>query len=556
MHPRWRPSPAASPTPSAAALSAEAPWASKVDPIFERFTKGMSPGCAVGVYRAGQVIFEKGYGYANLEWSGANGPSTPFYIASMSKQFTAASILLLARENKLSLTDNVRKYIPELPPYGHKITIEELLHHTAGIRDYGLLLALSGHDDGDLVTSDDALWLISHQRGLNFPPGTKFSYTNAGYVLLGRVVERVSGKTLPSFDRERSFDPLGMADTYLKDDHTRVVPGRALGYRVGAGGAFHLAGGNSEIVGQGNVMSTIRDLAKWDANFYDPRVGGQELIEALRVRGQLSDGTRIDYARGLEEDVDESNGLPREVHNGGLDGYRSTMVRYPTVRTTIAVLCNDGEADADELAARVVRVVLADVKAAPRNRAPITTSDAPIDPAFAGVYLDRDTASLRVFDLEGSTLRMRTQIQGNGGQPLSHVAPSDFVVGQTRYSFAPANGSDPAKVVRKGSDGPATTFLKVDPMPPLEAPELAEYAGRYQSDELARDVELVVVGSKLFLRSFGGSLGNSPPLEPIDNDYFIVAGIGHAFKRDTHGAVTSLIVSDGRTRGVQLKKRH
>ena len=549
--------------PPASAPAGEPSLASKIDPLFAKLDADQAPGCSVGVYHAGEIVFEKGYGYANLEWGGKNTPTTPIYLASMSKQFTAASTLLLVGDGKLARTDDVRKYIPELPDYGKVITVENLLHHTGGVRDYGLLLGLSGREEDDLATTKDVLSLLSRQKRLNFAPGTEFSYTNSGYVLLGEIVARVSGMTLAEFEKERIFAPLAMTSTFVKDDYTRVVPGRAAGYAMGKDKTVHFAMGHSQIVGQGNILSTIRDLAKWDANFYEPKIGGQALIDAMRVRGVLTDGTKLGYAGGLEEDVDPSNGLPREQHNGGVNGYRTTMVRYPTARTTVAILCNTGDVDPDELAADVSKVLLPgapDKTANPPTDAAVKAPapSSPIDPAIAGLYVDRDAAMVRFLAIEGGTLRVRRSAEGTGGLALTATTPNVFVAeGGTSYTFSPGKrdkGKEPARVVRKTSDGPATTLVRVESVAPLSAAALEEYAGRYGSEEVFRDSEVVARGGALVMRSWG-SPDEDTHLKPVARDYLLADGAGFSFERDKRGKVTGVVISDERTRGVRLTRR-
>ena len=223
-------------------------------------------------------------------------PTTVFHVASMSKQFTAASILLLAQENKLSLDDPVRKYIPELPDFGTPVTIRELLHHTSGLRDQWDLLDLSGwRYSHDLITDADVLYVVSHQHGLNFPSNTKYLYSNTGYTLLAQIVARVSGQSLRSFTTTRIFAPLGMKNTHFRDDFDEIVRNMAYGY-VPSGDTYRLSVTNFDTVGATSLLTTVEDLALWDENFYTARIGGPALIQQLQERGKLNNGKQIDYA--------------------------------------------------------------------------------------------------------------------------------------------------------------------------------------------------------------------------------------------------------------------
>ena len=236
----------------------------RVDALFQKMNSTVSPGCALSVIRDHKIIYESGYGMADLDHNVPVTPATVFHVASMSKQFTAASILLLAQEGKLSLDDSVRKYIPELPDFGTPITIRELLHHTSGLRDQWELLNLSGwRYSHDLITDADVLYVVSHQRDLNFPPNTQFMYSNTGYTLLAQIVARVSGQSFRSFTTERIFVPLGMKNTHFRDDFDEIVKNMAYGY-VSSGDTFRLSVTNFDTVGATSLLTTVEDLALWD----------------------------------------------------------------------------------------------------------------------------------------------------------------------------------------------------------------------------------------------------------------------------------------------------
>jgi CubicO group peptidase (beta-lactamase class C family) len=333
--------------------------ASRIDAIFADYAKPGSPGCALALYERGRVLYQKGYGLASIEHGVAIDPrQTVFDIGSTSKQFTAASILLLAQDGKLALEDSVRTYVPELPGYFDQVTLDHLLHHTGGVRDYIALLLLGGINFQDHATDADALRAIARQHALDFVPGSEHSYSNSGYFLLALVVKKVSGKTLREFARERIFAPLDMDQTQFLDDHTRVIAHRATSYEQGPEGSWVLSVSAWEQIGDGQVQTTLADLARWDANFHQPKVGGAALIERLQQVGTLSDGQSITYARGLI--VDEYRGLRAVSHGGSWTGFRSELLRFPEVGVTVAVLCNVGSSEPWALARAVADVVLQD----------------------------------------------------------------------------------------------------------------------------------------------------------------------------------------------------
>jgi CubicO group peptidase (beta-lactamase class C family) len=347
----------AAPTPSHAQGSASDSLTRAIDQVFARFTPS-TPGCAVAVYQNGKVRFAKGYGAANIEYAVPITPETPFISGSLSKQFTAAAIALLVEERRVALSDDVRKYLPELPDYGKAITIDQLVHHTSGFRDWWELVGLAGLRYDDTYTVQDVLDMTARQRALNFDPGSRYLYSNTGYIVLGAVVQRVTGKSLRAFTEERIFRPLGMSQTHYQDDHTQVVPGRASAYSPRPGGGYSINIWNNDLVGQGGLMTTARDLAKWDENFYTGVVGGPGFLARQLERGKLADGTLLTYAYGLE--IRTYRGLPTVEHSGSTGGYRTDLVRFPTQHTSIAALCNVSNAAATTLTRRVADVVLGD----------------------------------------------------------------------------------------------------------------------------------------------------------------------------------------------------
>jgi CubicO group peptidase (beta-lactamase class C family) len=364
----------------------------RVDALFAAYDRSDSPGCALAVIQGGTTIYERGYGMASLENGVAITPRTVFDIGSTAKQFAAMSALLLSQDGKLSLDDDVRKLIPQLPDYGATVTLRHLLQHTSGLPDYIDLLRLTGARTEDLVTDEEALHLLSLQRQLEFSPGSKHVYCNSGYFLLSLVVRRASGQTLRDFANARIFAPLGMTQTQYINDHTWVVPGRATGYAPRKGGGYRVAGSNWEQNGDGGVSTTVEDLARWDQNFYDTKVGGRDLVRLLQAPGALSSGEALTYALGLR--VDSYRGLRRVWHNGSWAGFRAALWRFPEEHFSVAALCNLSSAGSGGLAGKVADLYL-EKKMGP----PPSTPAAPLAAAgkahhltsYAGLYWDRET---------------------------------------------------------------------------------------------------------------------------------------------------------------------
>jgi CubicO group peptidase (beta-lactamase class C family) len=404
--------------------------AEKVARVFAAYDRPDSPGCTAGVIQEGRFVHLRGYGRANLEHGVPLGPRTVFDIGSTSKQFTAAAIVLLAQDGRLALDDDVRKHVSEMPDYGRPVTIRQMLTHTSGLRDYLGLMSLAGWSFEDVSTDADALALIARQRELNFEPGTERLYSNSGYFLLSVIVRRVTGKTLRAFAAERIFGPLGMADTHFHDDHAEIVPRRATGYSPREGGGFRIEMSNFEQTGDGSVYTTVEDLLKWDANFYDPKVGGKDLVAQLTSPGRLRDGQPLTYALGLA--VDRRQGFPRVSHGGSWAGYRAELMRFPEQRLTVACLCNVSTADPTRLATEVAEIYLG-VPAAPAREAAADAGagarSSPVDgvvpahpsppelAAYAGRYYSEELDTTYVVEVEDGRLALRGRRVGGALTP-------------------------------------------------------------------------------------------------------------------------------------------
>ena len=330
----------------------------KIDQIFSEWNKSNSPGCALAIIKDKQIIYERGYGIANLEYGVPITPVSAFYVGSIAKQFTAMSIALLAQEGKLSLDDNIRKYVPEIPDYGTPITIRQLIHHTSGLRDFWDLIGQAGRRWDDAYTLKDVIETAAQQKELNCKPGEKHLYSNTGYMLLAIIVQRASGQSLREFADAHIFKPLGMLHTRFQDDHSALIPGRVYGYVPQEGNSFGVYAINNDLVGAGGLWTTVEDLARWDANFYSAKVGGQALIQQLQVPGTGTDGVKFDYAFGLH--IDEYKGVKRVRHGGVFAGYRAEMIRFPEKKFSVAVLCNSSSVTPTKLANEIADMFLID----------------------------------------------------------------------------------------------------------------------------------------------------------------------------------------------------
>ena len=514
----------------------------KVDSLFSRFTR-TTPGCAVGVSRHGRTVLAKAYGMANLEYDVPLTTESIIEAGSVSKQFTAAAILLLAQRGKLSIDDPVRKHIPELPDYGARLTIRHMMNHTSGLRDWGVIASVEGWPRGSRVhTHNHVLDIVSRQRSLNFPPGSEYLYSNSGYNLLAIIVERVSGRSFADFTRAEIFEPLGMARTSWRDDYTRIVKGRATAYSP-AGEGFRLNMPFENVHGNGGLLTTVPDLLRWSANFDLAQVGGPPLVREQVRPGRLTSGRDIEYAAGLT--VTRYRGVPEVSHSGATAGYRAFLTRYPDHGLAVAVLCNHAGAQAVTLGHRVADVYLGSAASDP---APVKTAALPpgVLEARAGLYRNAVTwAPLRISVREGKL------VTDNGTEAVA-MSPTLFQAtngGRALFEVAPDGRTTALRLLQQ--DGDTLLFLRVEPVTPAPN-DLAPLAGTYTSDEAATTLTIVHENGKLYLRQRPSV---SLELRPAYRDVFEVpTGDVVRFIRDESGRVAEISLFLGRVRDLRFRK--
>jgi CubicO group peptidase (beta-lactamase class C family) len=515
-----------------------------IDRVFEDFRGTDRPGCALGVSRGGTVVLERGYGMANLETSTPITPQSIFHVASVSKQFTAAAIMLLAKEGKLSLDDDIRTHLPEIPDYGHRITIRHMLHHTSGLRDQWSLLNLArGRFEENRITDADVLDIASRQRALNFAPGAEYVYSNTGYTLAALIVRRVSGQSLRDFADARIFAPLGMSRTHFHDDYTMLVPGRTSAYaRRGTGWRVSIP--NFDTYGATSLYTTVGDLLRWEANFDSLTVGDAAMFAEMEAPARLTNGDSTGYGLGLA--VGTYRGARLVGHGGADAGYRSYVGRFPAHGVAIAIACNAATANTGALSQGVADAVLGHVLAKPdstRGESGITVAESELR-RRAGVYIQPTT--LQVIEL---TLRDGKLIGGRtSGPTLVPAGENRFRVGGSEIVFGaeekagfvmhPPNGARPMPFERRE---------------PVEysAAALAAYAGEYFSQDLNASYRVVVRDSGLALVT-----GTNDPVNarPLFADTFQASGNLIQFLRKG-SRVIGFEVTNGRMRRVGFEKR-
>lgn len=405
----------------------------RIDQVFAAYDKSSSPGCALGVVRDGRMLYRNGYGSANLDYRLPITPNSIFDIGSTSKQFSAMAVLLLEQDGRLSIDDDVRKFVPELRDYGSTITIRHLLNHTSGLRDYLTLASLALLDDDDFYTDDDVLAMIARQRELNFAPGTDYLYSNSGFFLLSTIVKRVSGKSLRAFAEERILKPLAMSNTHFHDNHAEIVRNRATGYAPldgPPGNRFQISMSTLDMVGDGGIYTSVSDLFKWDQNFYSHKVGGKDLLAKMQTPSRLKDGKELKYGLGLF--VEPYRGLPTVSHGGSWAGFRAELLRFPEEKLSVICLCNLASTNPSQLARRVADVVLEGRFTAPVPDPPKAPARPPAAPEaksvdlapYAGAYVSEELGGVVYrFTVEGSSLvlggRQKRTLRPLGGDQFA-----------------------------------------------------------------------------------------------------------------------------------------
>lgn len=517
-----------------------------IDHLFARWDTPTSPGAALAIIKDGAIVYERGYGMSNLEHAIPITSDSIFHIASMSKQFTATCLLLLAADGVLSLDDDVRRYLPEIPNYGTTITLRQMLHHTSGLRDHWTLQRMAGWRDDDLITGDDVLEIVSRQKALNFAPGTEHLYCNSGYSLQATIVQRITGMTLRQIAQERIFGPLGMTNTHFHDDHTEIVPGRTQAYHQRNNGGYRISIPVFDTVGTTSLFTTVRDFQKWDHNFDEPTIGNAAFLEMLQTPGTLRYGTPIEYALGLV--VRPYRGVTLVEHSGGDAGYRSHYLRVPEHRLSVVVLANLPEVTPWARARQIVDLCLPDAVAPlelPSGKQP-TAGELN---ARVGIYRNPNTGDLRRLSIADGRL-------ADGFDqplPLTPRSPRLFQ----------ADENDPSRLLQFDETDQAFTsvdafgggidiprYVRVETFDPSPT-ELEEYAADYWSDELGVSWRIAVVNGQItkHQRKF-----EPQSFVAADRDTFARDEFRLTFTRDTRGQIDGMFVGSFRVRNVRFER--
>jgi CubicO group peptidase (beta-lactamase class C family) len=502
----------------------------------------------VGVLRNGQQLYSQGYGMADLEHGAPITPSTVFHIASVSKQFTAFAIYLLAQEGKLALDDDVRKYLPELHDFGKTITIRHLIHHTSGLRDQWMLLAMAGWRLEDVITERDILRLVWRQRELNFAPGEKELYSNTGYTLLGVIVKRVSGQSLREYAQDHIFKPLGMQHTHFHDEYGELVRARAYSYaRQGDAGYRYVALSYSN-VGATSLFTTVEDLALWDENFYTGKVGGKDLLAEMQIKGKLNGGSEIRYASALV--IGTYRGLKTVEHDGGDAGFRTELLRFPDQHFSVVTLCNAAEANPVALAREVADIYLA----ATMEAVPPRPAEIKIDPQKLDTYVGD-------YQLEGGPRisfwregdQFFTQARGEPSAPVFPFSEAGFLVKafDAQVTFDKPDESGQAQGFNLHQNERDRRARRLQPLH-LKAEQLQAYAGTFYSEELDTLYTVTARDGKLFLNYRRDEFEITPDSPGVFTAPFPIQSV--TYKCVEAKRCNSFTVSNGRVQNLRFDR--
>jgi len=538
-----------------------------IDRLFARWNSTRTPGFAVGVIRDGQLVFSRGYGMANLEYGVALGPRSAFYIASMSKQFTAACALLLVERGQLDLDAPVRRYLPELRVAGtaaRPLRVRHLLNHTGGVREWSSLTLFAGQDDRfeQRIGNRDVQRLLLRQDALEFEPGTQYRYSSGGYQLLTLIIERASGQPLPRFAERELFAPLGMRDTIVDDNYAAVRPRRVESYRSLGDGRYERILKHFDLYGDGGVVTTLEDLARWDAAFDDDRIGAPGVAAQMVRNATLDDGTPLRYAGGLE--VYTYKGHRIVEHGGGMLGFTVDMMRFPDQHLTVIALANVFEEWSTAMAFRVADLFLPQPPKVTDPSGP-TARRIPMDPSalrsYAGYYWSAASNYYRRVRLEADRLVL-DEGEGTTASPLVPVGFHRFVLadrpsGEIVFTPRPAGGM----VMSSGTPRTGDGFVaeRYDSTPPASLAELRPLLGDYRSDELAATYRLWEHDGQVFF-----AINDNAPLRVFPQaegrarwnaKHMLWIGFGEViFRRDARSRVTGLTIGDQRVSGIRLRK--
>lgn len=526
-----------------------------VDSLFAEWNSLDQPGAVVGIFLDGEIIYQKGYGSANLEHQIPITPTTVFRVGSVSKQFTAACFLLLVQEGKVTLDTKLPHFYPDFPAYGKDITMAHLLNHTSGIRDYDQLVQYSPTCDFDCFYEEDLLALLYRQKALNSPPGTSFQYTNSGYWLLGQIVGKISGQSLAEFAQDRLFTPLKMDQTHFSEDYTLIVSQKAHGYEEDDESemGYWWYNTTNSIVGDGGLMTSVADFKQWDDAFYQRAALSDTFWDLALARSPLPNGDTLSYAAGF--DIVEHDGWTLHKHNGNAFGFCATYFRVPAAKLSVVILSNRGEAySIDQKAANILEMTLpsrSPILSSGQDALPLSSSVQEIPfSSYVGHYWNERKFLARLIHQRGDTLFYGKDAE-NGYPIYPHEAHSFKADNGLVFQFEPnAQGAYQLNIFQFGKH--LSNLQRYEPVSQGEV-KVREYTGRYWSEELLAEYQFVQDGEYLIWYSEGEAVA---PLLPVFSDTFQTpGGTVFSFIRGKESKVNDCTMSNQRLRKIVFTRK-
>ena len=526
----------------------------KIDNLFSYWNSPNSPGCAIGIVRNDSLIYTKGYGMANLEYGIPISPETIFHMASVSKQFTAYSIVLLAQQGKLQLDDDIHKYLTWFPDLKQKITIRHLLNHTSGIRDQWQLLAIAGTRIDDVITQEQIIKVLGKQQALNFKPGEQYSYSNSGFTMLAEIVKSVTGQSLRKFTDSAIFKPLGMNNTHFHDDYTEIVKNRAYSYQREDQSAFTNSILSYSNAGATSLFTNIKDLSKWVMNFYKPVAGNAAAIEQLVQKGKLNNGTELSYALGISSD--KHRGWKQYSHSGGDAGYRTYLAVFPDLKMGFIIFSNLGDVNVNEKEYQMIDLFVNETGA--KNDSKVTDIDSsraviknePQLKKIAGNYISDEGEQFDFVIRDGKLYWDRY-----GRSDLLYTGPKDsFTVAKSpevKFVFPQTN----MKMTQVEEYWPNNKRVLVKyTRDSLSGNQLQEYAGTYYSPELDCNYSIGVKGREMVMtnRKYDDSNIKLTGTDHLFTDYWWMRHL--KILRNDRNKITGFEVNDGRIMHLHFDK--
>ena len=526
----------------------------EIDSLFVDWNKPNHPGGAVGIKQNGKTVFSKAYGLASMEYLVPNATGTIFNTGSVSKQFTAMGIVLLHQSGKLSVDDDIRKYLPEIPEFSYTITIRHLLHHTSGLRSLHAMLGLAGWRGDDSRTNEDLNRFMENQRDLNFIPGDEYLYCNTGYMLMVNIIEKVTHEKFTLWMNEAVFEPLGMTNTYVEDNYNRIVPNNATSYYRGASNEFARAVEYWGYIGSGNMHSTTDDLLKWLANFSDPQTGWEAHFKMLQTLDNFNNGTPNTYAFGVG--IGDFNGVKSVGHGGAIGGFRANIVTYPEEKLSVVILTNFSSASPGQKSNSISDILLENVVDKEETHSKSNSRTVKLSKntlaKYEGSYWNDKEYYARKIYLKDDTLRYyRSE---NNESPIVPIGNAEFLMFgvpvDLKVKFK-ISENDKTMIVTV-DDGEGSLFKSFEPEDTAED-ALAPYIGKFYSPELETTYDIYLEDDTLYYHH--ARHGNAP-MKVLKKD--ILEGqwpmLIAKYKRDEEGTITGIFVTNGRVRNLWFEK--